>query len=196
MNYITLQKNMFILFFCITTSLHAVNFTSEIIEKTITKQVISIHCSLEENESILLRSLHASVDRPGMHVSKLIFNIPTVKKYIPEFQQKKMVFDKNFTITISIKALDTKQPIYAILHLNYVSTLKNSVLDVQIPIAFECFSKSQECNDMLEQTKADSIPMPIDLEKKESFAVWVQNLVETTKSPGHKLYLPYFLDFF
>ena len=171
---------MWLLFFYYAVNMHAVEFSSSTDDKNTTHQSVTINFKLDSNEAILVNSLHASIDHPSLKVSKPIINAPSTKKYLPEFQQKKHVYDQNFEAAIDVTSSHNNNPIDAMLHLSYLSTLNNSILDVQIPVHFE--ASLQEDN----QQAVSSMPVPTHLEiegQDQSWTSTVQNLVEKTKSP-------------
>lgn len=179
------KKNVLWLFLFVSaiTQLHAVQFSSTMTYKDAKTKTISIHFALDDNEVILANSLHASIDNPRLTIDKLIISIPGVKKYLPEFRQKKLVYDQNFTAHINITCDTLYNACDAMLHVSYLSTLNSSILDVQIPISFESSSKN---DDAVEQQKASAMPTPVHLEIEKQDISWtatMQNLVEKTKSP-------------
>ncbi len=171
-----------------TASAHAVEFTSSIDHVDATHQIVHINFTLEENEAILANSVHASIDNEKLIVSKPTMNIAPTKEYLREYQQKKQVYGENFTATISVDCLSLNNPIDATAHLSYVSTNNNSILDIQIPVHFEAAAQSDEA--MTDSQKISGMPTPTQLEvEKEhtSWTAWMQNMVETTKSPWAQL---------
>lgn len=182
------KKALLLLCFYYTASLHAVSFSSSIDDTSATHKTITINCTLEDNEVILANSLHASIDHRHLTVSKPTIDIPAVKKYLPEFKQKKQFYDQNFNVTITVECHNQKSPIDAILHLSYLSTLKSSILDVQIPVSFDFSAQNNE--DSIDQQKTSSMAIPKELKVEKENASWtatMQNMVEQTKSPWAQL---------
>jgi len=174
------KKTMWFLLFCYTATMHAVEFSSSTDDKNTAHQVVTINCALSDNEAILVSSLHSSIDHPNLKASKPIINTPSTKKYLPEYQQKKHVYDQNFEAVIDISSCHNNNPVDAMLHLSYLSTLNNSILDVQVPVHFEASSQDEN------QQAISSMPVPTHLEiegQDQSWTSTVQNLVEKTKSP-------------
>ena len=188
MNRILSKRTMWLLFFYCAATLDAVQFSSSVDMKDEMHQAVTINFMLEDNEVILANSLHASIDNPGLTVSKPTINIPETKKYLPEFKQKKHMYDQNCDVTVLIKASHDNHPIDAMLHLSYLSTLNSSVLDVQIPVNFEFPAKYDAA--IVDQQRISSMPTPNQLEvekKDQSWTAMMQNLVEQTKSPWAQL---------
>ncbi|MBV8661107.1 MAG: thioredoxin family protein [Candidatus Dependentiae bacterium] len=184
MNRILPKRTLWLLFFYCATTLHAVQFSSSTKIEDELHQTVTINFMLKDNEAILANSLHTSIDHPELSVSKPEVSIPATKKYLPEFKQKKQIYDQNFHVTISVTAAHDNKPIDGILHLSYLSTLNSSILDVDIPVSFE-FAKKYDAA-MLDQQKTSSMPAPNQLEVEKQDQSWtatMQNLVEKTKSP-------------
>ncbi|MGZ6254778.1 MAG: protein-disulfide reductase DsbD family protein [Candidatus Chromulinivorax sp.] len=180
---------------CSTMLLHAVEFSSSIEHKNSFTQTVAVSCKLDNNEAILANSLQASIDNPDLKIGKLTVNIPSKKEYLPKFQQKKHIYDQDFIITIDVQAKQEQATINAFLHVNYLSTLKESILDVQIPIHFTCLSEE---NNELIHDQEDKTPElnHTNLASQENNASWstnIQNLVEHTKSPWTQILLAFLL---
>ncbi len=182
------RTSLFLMLLYCSTSLQAVEFSSSIDHVDATHQIVNINFALNDNEAILANSLQASIDHEQLRVSKPTLNIAPTKEYLREYQQKKQVYNENFTATISIDCLSLNNPIHAILHCSYVSTNNNSILDVQIPVDFEPSTHSDETTP--ESQKISGMPQPAQLEVEKEHASWaasMQNMVETTKSPWAQL---------
>lgn len=184
-----MKKNIILLlFFYYAVTLEAVQFSSSIDCKDETNKILTIHFSLDDNEAILANSLHASIDHPLLTIGKPIINSSAIKKYLPEFKQKKRIYDQNFKIEMNIHCAHHNNSVQAMLHLSYLSTLNSSILDVQIPIHFEL--PTTQSNSTLIDQKSSTMPIPTQLEveqKKQSWTATLQNLVEQTKSPWAQL---------
>jgi thiol:disulfide interchange protein len=182
------RKAILLLFFYYTVGLQAVQFSSSMEHDDVTNQIVNINFTLDENEAILANSLHASIDDRQLTVSKPVINIPSIKKYLPQFQQKKQVYDQSFTATISIDCLSQESTIDAMLHLSYLSTNNNSILDIQIPVNFTFSSHVDEVNSDLQKASTMSAPVQLEVEKEhKSWTATMQNMVEKTKSPWAQL---------
>ena len=175
-----------LLFFYFATNVQAVEFSSSIEYNDATTQTVLIHCTLADGEAILENSLHASVDHPKLKVDKPVINIPAIKKYLPQFQQKKKIYDQNFTASIPVHGSLQNNTINAMVHLSYLSTNNNAILDVQIPVMFEFHTQTE---DALESSTSSAMPVPAPLavEKEISWTANLQNMVEQTKSPWAQL---------
>jgi len=175
-----------LLFFCYATSLQAVEFSSSIEHNDATTQTVLIHFALADNEAILANSLHASVDHQHLKVNNTTINVPAIKKYLPQFQQKKQIYDQSFTASIIVHAPHQNHSINAMVHLSFLSTNNNAIADVQIPVSFEFYHHADEA---IELQKASSMPVPVPLEvaTEKSWTATLQNMVEQTKSPWSQL---------
>ena len=183
----TRKAILFLLLYC-SVSLQAVEFSSSTNSHSSTSQTITINFALDDNEAILANSLHASVDHPQLTVSKPDINIPAIKKYLPQFQQKKLVYDQNFTSVITVNCSSENHAINAMLHLSYLSTSNNAILDIQVPVNFTCSVQPDE--DHIELQNISSMPTPVQPEIEKGNISWtatMQNMVETTKSPWTQL---------
>lgn len=183
----TRKAILFLLLYC-SASLQAVEFSSSTDSHSSTSKTITINFALDDNEAILENSLHASVDHPQLTASQPIINIPAIKKYLPQFQQKKLVYDQNFTATITVDCSCENNSVDAMLHLSYLSTANNAILDVQVPVNFTCSAQADEDN--VELQNISSMPVPVQPEIKKENKSWtatMQNMVETTKSPWTQL---------
>src|SRR3989339_647615 len=118
-----LNKILSIFLLCSIPMIHAVDFSYQITEKDSSTKTVAVTFLLHENEVIFAPSLDVSINNPHMSLEKSSINIASIKKYIPEYQQDKQVYDQNFTMTINIKCMDDKQPAEGSLHISYVSTL-------------------------------------------------------------------------
>lgn len=176
-----MKKILLVLLCYYAHTLDAVSFSSTIDIKNHNHQTVIINCKLDDQEALLTKSLYTSIDHPNITAHKPVVSIPSTKKYIPEFKQKKQIYDKDCTITIDLDCPDDHAAIDAMLHLNYLSTLKSCVLDIQIPIHFDACAKGEEYD-----SRKLSIPSPahLDIENSnQSLTMTIQNLVEKTKSP-------------
>lgn len=183
----TRKAILFLMLYC-TTNLHAVDSSSSTESQDTSSKIIHINFTLEDNEAILENSLHASVDNPMLTISEPEINIAAIKKYIPQFQQKKLIYDQNFTATVMVHCSSHKNSIDGMVHLSYLSTLNESILDVQIPVTFASCDSENQSN--FESQKISSMPSPIQLEVEKDNKSWtatMQNMVETTKSPWAQL---------
>ncbi len=175
-----------LLFLYYATSLQAVEFSSSIQHNDATTQTLVINFKLTDNEAILANSLHASVDHQHVQVSNPIINLPAIKKYLPQFQQKKQIYDESFTASISVHTPHQNNSINAIVHLSYLSTNNNAIADVQIPVTFEFYHQADEAIE-LHKSSGMPIPAPLEVEKEKSWTATLQNMVEQTKSPWSQL---------
>lgn len=147
-------------------------------------QAITIYFNLEENEVILDNSLHASIDCPDIIIDTTVPSMPSTRKYVPELKQKKQIYDHDFSVTIKLHAIKIDNDISGILRLSYFSTIKNSILDVQIPVVFTTLQTSYNHVPQKQDSKPISTPTQLEVEKKDiSLTTKMQNLVEHTKSP-------------
>jgi len=170
--------------------MNGIDFSSSIKQDSVSKQTITIHCTLDHNETIFAHTINFSINNPGMHVSMPSINISSVKKYIPEFKQNKLVYDQNFIITAHINCEEKDQPLQASLHLSYVSTLNNSLKDALFPISFNH-------QDSIPVVSSDSqhelmTQKPQESEVKHANHSWVsyfQNLVEKANNPWAQILL-------
>lgn len=169
------------------TILHTVQFSSSIEEKDMHNKIVTIDFALDDNEIIVANSMHASINHPKLSIKKLAFNIPSIKKYVPEFGQKKQIYDKNFQAIIEIQSNDHKNSIDAMIHLSYLSTLNSSIADVQIPVYFSHTPHTDNDDATVSHVqKISSMPMSIDnqaIHENKSWTTTLQNLVEKTQSP-------------
>lgn len=180
-----MKKHVLLLLFLYSTvHLSAVQFSSSIERPSATRQIVNITCSLDDNENILANSLRASIDHRRLTVSNVEINIPAVKKYVPEFKQKKDIYDQNFIASITVDCHNEHGSIDAMLRLSYLSTLNSTILDVQIPVSFH--DQLQPEHNAIDTQKKSSLPTPAPLAVEKTHTSWaanIQNLVETTKSP-------------
>jgi len=177
------NRLLWLLLFSCTSFTNAVQFSSSTKHLDDGSQTVTIQFTLDENEAILANSLHASIDHPHFIIKKPVINIPVTKKYLPEFRQRKKVYDQNFEASINFNHTHHQNTIDAMLHLSYLSTKNSSILDVQVPVHFVHPSQHDETS---EQHKSAAMPTPTQSElnkKDQSWTTTIQNLVEHTKSP-------------
>ncbi len=164
--------------------IHGIQFSSSTDIINATHKKVTIHCKLDDNEAILENSLQVSVDHPTLKIENFHINIPVVKKYIPEFKQKKYIYDQDFQITVLVINTSTQNhAIDGMLHLSYLSTLQNSILDLQIPVNFQAIKNIDE-NGEFRTSATMPMPTPENIKQhKQSWTSTLQNLVEKTQSP-------------
>lgn len=164
--------------------LSTIDYSSSIEHTSPHHQTVTVHFKLDDNEGILANSIHASIDHPNLTLSKPFITTPSVKKYVPEFKQKKHIYDEAFSVITEINAIDHDNILDAMMHLSYVSTQNNIIRDVQIPVSFQPYHEAHDQG--TEQQKTVSLPTPTQLEVEKQDQSWtatMQNLVEKTKSP-------------
>ncbi len=168
-----------------TSTLLSVECTSQTDLINSTSQKIVIDFMLDDNEVILENSIHASVDHPDITIESIRINTSATKKYVPEFQQKKYVYDKNFQVNMIVKSSDNKHALRAMLHVSYLSNLKSSTLDVQVPIKFSSLASYNDGVDLITLKKPiTTVADDKNIEQKnKSWTASLQNLVEKTQSP-------------
>ncbi len=174
------------LFLHSAVNLHGVEFSSSTEYNDSTTQTININFTLNENEAILANSLHASIDHQNLTAHKPVISLPAVKKYLPQFLQKKTIYDQNFTASIKVHASHLNNRMNAMLHLSYLSTSNDSILDVQVPVEFSSYQQSDEITEK-QKSSGMPIPTPLEVDKETSWTTTMQNLVEQTKSPWLQL---------
>lgn len=172
--------------FSITSTMQAVHVTSTTEVTNPKEQKVIVQFTLDDNEMLLANSVHASIDNPTIFIDAVTPDQAANKKYIPEFQQKKMVYDHNLQVTITLHST-YHNPIDGMLHVSYAMTSQNSMSDIQIPVHFQNVKPAEE-NDLYAPA---SMPKPYDLaiKPKKSLTDSLQNLVETTKSPWAQIFL-------
>jgi thiol:disulfide interchange protein DsbD len=179
-----MKNKILLLFFSYAAALHAVQFSSSIDHKDTVSQIVRINFDLDDNEAILANSIHASINNPKIILNKSIISNAPIKKYVPEFKQKKQIYDQNFQISIPITCSVQNKPIEAMLHLSYLSTLNNTILDLQIPINFTFSTPSDEPGIETQKTPSMRAPMQLEVEQKDqSWTATMQKMVEKTQSP-------------
>lgn len=178
-----------------TYTMHGVDFSYHITQENLTTQKVTVNFALSENEAIFASTIHTSINNPNLELSAPSINIPTTKKYVPEYKQDKQVYDQNFTITILVESKKENHPIEASLHISYLSSLENSLKDALIPIIFQVLIPDDEISTI---SNIASIPVAQQLEPKDDFS-WIsyfQNLVETSQAPWFQILLVLILGLF
>jgi len=180
MNYKILHL---LLLYC-SVSTHAIDFSSHVEHISNKEQVMTISCTLDDNESIFENSVHTSVDHPQLTIENEKITVPAIKKYLPEYKQNKKVYDQNFDLIIQISCQEKEHPIDAMVHVSYLSTLGESALDVKFPITFQpLLSVEQLHNEQQKISAPRTITQPELQDQDRSWTATLQNLVEQTKTP-------------
>lgn len=180
----TIFRALCIFFLASSISTDAVEFSSSIEHRNAHEQIVTLRCILSENEAILAHSLHASTDNPGIKIDTMIIHNPSVKEYVPEFQQKKQIYNQNFKISIPVHLISHHATLDAMIHVSYLSTRNSGILDVQIPIHFEKPTMLHEETDPTSRAANMAQPEKLEVEQQhQSWTATLQNLVEQTKSP-------------
>jgi thiol:disulfide interchange protein DsbD len=172
----------------ILSSMHlayAVQFSSHIDKINVNHKKVNVDFKLDDNEAILENSLKVSIDHPSMHAENIHLNIPATKKYVPEFKQKKHIYDQDFQATFIIKNEGSvHHTIKGMIHLSYISTLHDSVLDLQIPIQFSALKPVEDITNEIHGSTTMPVPADEKIENPhQSWTATLQNLVEKTQSP-------------
>jgi thioredoxin:protein disulfide reductase len=179
----TITKKLWMLILLYCTTVDAVEFTTHTDLINSTTQKITVDFNLADNENIIANSLHASVNHPTLTTNKVTTSISAIRKYIPEFQQKKSVYDKNFQASIIVNSENNVHTIDGMVHLSYLSTLNSSILDVQIPVRFASLALYDDGVDFRKSSSMPTSQEPNFEEKHQSWTATLQNLVQTTQSP-------------
>jgi len=171
-------------FLCYQSTMQSVHFSSYIDHKNELNQTVTINVMLDENETIFSDTVHTSIDSPHFTFDESIINISPIKKYIPEFKQKKMVYDQDFTITVNVDCSEQKHVSQGTLHISYLSSNNNTILDEKV--ALYCNPKNNLEQQALDSSNLSPMPAPVESkidEKNNSFVSTIQDLVEHTKAP-------------
>ncbi|MBI2353363.1 sulfite exporter TauE/SafE family protein [Candidatus Dependentiae bacterium] len=147
---------------------------------------LTFNFQLAPHEKIIEASLTITSDSPHMTLSALVFSESAIKQYLPEYQDSKEIFNKDFSVQ-TVATCNVSTQTTANIHISYLLLPENKIGEKRFEVSWNALAQPES-----ETKEVKKYPLT-EQKKQQSYLESFQNQIQTSQNQWIRLLFAFLL---